>query len=388
MASECPDPTITEQPSPASACAGSGTPTFTVTAFVNSGTPLYQCEVKPTGSGATFTPLANNGVYSGVNTASLTVTNPPSSMNGYAFRVVISRDCGSFVTSQAAVLTVNALPAVTLGANPAVNYGITSATLAYGDLSGAPDQYRIDYDAAAETAGFTDATLTSLPASPITLGVPGAPTTTGTFQGLLVVKNSTTGCESMGYAFTVTINPLLQGSLTGDTICVGGTGQLTWNAESGTGPFTVVYNPGNKARTGIYSGVPFGADPNPAVNTIYTLVSVTDANSATRTSGFTGGTATITVNTPPAFTVQPNGISCFDAGDGALTLTVSGGMQPYSYRISADGGSSWIGGGSGWTAFTDPDGTGQVIASLGPADYTIEVMDKKGCVQINGTVIP
>ena len=54
--------------------------------------------------------------------------------------------------------------------------GTTSANLAYSNPSGSPDQYRIDYNAAAEANGFVDVPLTSLGATPIVLVVPaGAP---------------------------------------------------------------------------------------------------------------------------------------------------------------------------------------------------------------------
>ncbi len=96
---------------------------------------------------------------------------------------------------------------------------------------------------------------------------------------------------------------LPQGSMSANgPFCASGTGQLTWTATSGTGPFSVTYNDGvsNRTATNVTSGAAFNVFTNPVtVSTTYTLVSVTDDNNLTRTNGFTGGSATITVNSQP-----------------------------------------------------------------------------------------
>lgn len=124
-------------------------------------------------------------------------------------------------------ISVCSTPVFSLGASPSVCRGVTSTTLSYTVTSGfsAPNQYSIDYDAAANTAGFADVALTSLPSSPITLTVPGG-ASSGTYNGTLTIQNS---CGNTAAAnFTVTINPLPTGSITGpppfpgpsnDTLC-------------------------------------------------------------------------------------------------------------------------------------------------------------------------
>ncbi len=103
------------------------------------------------------------------------------------------------------VLTYNIVPTITLGANPSVLPGATSANLPYSATTGSPNQYSIDYNAAANTAGFVDVTNAALTASPIVLTVPGA-AASGTYNATLTVRNSTTGCVSSSTAFTVTIS--------------------------------------------------------------------------------------------------------------------------------------------------------------------------------------
>ena len=101
--------------------------------------------------------------------------------------------------------TINALPTITQGANPAVCQGITGANLSYSATTGSPSFYSIDYDAAANSAGFIDVVNATLPATPIVMVVPGA-VAAGTYNGTLTVTNSSTGCTSTGVAVAVTVN--------------------------------------------------------------------------------------------------------------------------------------------------------------------------------------
>jgi hypothetical protein len=87
--------------------------TFTASAS-GSGPFSYQWQVS-TDFGNTFSNISNGGVYSGVNTATLTITAPPVSMSGYQYRVVVNgaAPCAA-VNSRKAILTVNPLPVITI----------------------------------------------------------------------------------------------------------------------------------------------------------------------------------------------------------------------------------------------------------------------------------
>ncbi|MBL7775517.1 MAG: hypothetical protein JNK89_05910, partial [Saprospiraceae bacterium] len=54
-------------------------------------------------------------------------------------------------------------PTISLGASPTVCQGATSASLPYSGTTGSPNQYTIDYNAAAEAQGFVDVAYTALP---------------------------------------------------------------------------------------------------------------------------------------------------------------------------------------------------------------------------------
>ena len=109
---------ITSQPVNATVCTDK-VATFSVT--VTGTSPNYQWQ-ESTNGGTTFTNITNGGVYSGATTSTLTITNPPVSMSGNLYRVVIAgaAPCGN-VTSLNRILTVNPLPTVLIVASPYQN---------------------------------------------------------------------------------------------------------------------------------------------------------------------------------------------------------------------------------------------------------------------------
>ncbi|MCX6307210.1 MAG: hypothetical protein NT040_19770, partial [Bacteroidetes bacterium] len=159
----------------------------------------------------------------------------PNSASTFTVRVKTQNGCGYSLVVREGTFAPNRLPAITLGSNPSVCRGTTSANLTYATTTGSPDKYSIDYDATANTAGFTDVTNATLPASPIVLAVP-ATAAAGTYNGTLTVKNSTTGCISGAYAITVTVNPVPTISLgSNPSVCRGTTSaNLTYTATTGS----------------------------------------------------------------------------------------------------------------------------------------------------------
>jgi hypothetical protein len=96
-------------------------------------------------------------------------------------------------------------PTIILSATPDICSGAITGYLPYSLTSGDPDQYTIDFDEAANTAGFTDvASWTALPASPILIAVaPG--TANGTYNATITVRTSSPVNTSVPYPFTLTI---------------------------------------------------------------------------------------------------------------------------------------------------------------------------------------
>ncbi|MFZ1453077.1 MAG: M36 family metallopeptidase, partial [Ferruginibacter sp.] len=92
--------------------------TFTVAVTAGTGPHSYQWQVSTNGGG-TWANVNNGGVYSGATAATLTITAPPVTMNGYQYRAIVNgaAPCAA-QTSRAATLTVNPLPAFSISANP------------------------------------------------------------------------------------------------------------------------------------------------------------------------------------------------------------------------------------------------------------------------------
>lgn len=125
-------PSITAQPANATVCVG-GNATFTAGVSPAVSTTTYQWQISTDG-GASWTNLVNNATYSGVTTASLTVSAVTAGMNGYRYRLVVNGQCPpSPVTSASATLQVNQPPSVTAHpANVTVCTGRTATFTAAG----------------------------------------------------------------------------------------------------------------------------------------------------------------------------------------------------------------------------------------------------------------
>jgi len=120
------------------------------------------------------------------------------------FKLRVTDSSGNTDTKDFSV-TVNAHNlGITLGASPTVLQGTTSANLPYTATTGSPNQYSIDYDTTANTAGFVDVSNATLTASPIVLVIPGA-AAAATYNATLTVRDSATGCISSSVSFTVTV---------------------------------------------------------------------------------------------------------------------------------------------------------------------------------------
>jgi hypothetical protein len=102
-------PVINVQPLSVTVCEGA-TVDYSVVATGDGRT--YQWE-ESTDGGLNYLPIAEAGIYSGTQTAMLTITGVNAGMNGNRYRVVITGQCPPVVTSSNVALTVNVSPVVT-----------------------------------------------------------------------------------------------------------------------------------------------------------------------------------------------------------------------------------------------------------------------------------
>jgi len=149
----------------------------------------------------------------------------------------------------------------------------------------------------------------------------------GTYQ--LILSDS---CTTIQRVFTILSPDLLEVQLDSktDILCYGdSTGEIFITANGGTQPFDYVWqdefgntydrNVGNVFNDGDLTNIPSGK---------YTL-QVTDANQC-----LASFEVTLTQPDELIIQVQKEDLSCYDANDGSIDLTVSGGVAPYTYSWS------------------------------------------------------
>ncbi|RUT69737.1 hypothetical protein D0817_14030 [Flavobacterium cupreum] len=347
---------------------GAGQLTFTATA----GTGPYTIVYKENGgadrtatnvtSGTPFAPFTTPVIASTTYTL-VSVTGANTCVRSSAFTV------GS------AMITVNPLPQGSLTANgPLCETGAGQLTFTATAGTG---PYTIVY----KENGGANQTATN-----VTSGVPFATFTTPVIASTTYTLVSVTGANTCvrssaftGSSATITVNSLPQGSLTANgPFCGTGAGQLTFTATAGTGPYTIVYkeNGGaNQTATNITSGAAFATFTTPVISsTTYTLVSVTGSNSCARSSAFTGGSATITINPIPGTPIN-SGLTQPTCAIQTGTLVLSGLPNISSYTIVQSGSSA-----NNYTGGSGPDPTTYVVTGLAAGTYSFTVQYAGSCL--------
>jgi gliding motility-associated-like protein len=156
-----------------------------------------------------FDGMAEAALFADVTNAALsgspiTIAIPGGAAVGIYNAVLTVRNTavGCVSSDMPVTVSINPNPTITPAANTFVCIGTVIANLAY-TATDAPDVYLIDFDAAGEAAGFVDVGLTSLPATPIGVAVPGA-VLPGVYNASITASNSVTGCSSTAGSITVT----------------------------------------------------------------------------------------------------------------------------------------------------------------------------------------
>jgi subtilisin-like proprotein convertase family protein len=197
-------PAVTTQPVNTSVCAGSSA-TFTI---AGTGTNITYQWQESTNGGVTWTSLNNGAPYSGVNTVTLTINPTTAVMTNNRYRCVVSGICSPAANSNGAILTVKALPAITV--TPTSGCGGVEGSNGLALTAGGGDTYVWSpvaglFTNTGTTTAYTGTNLATVYAAP---KVFTSYTVTGT--------NTTTGCSSSATALinytppapTVTPNPV------------------------------------------------------------------------------------------------------------------------------------------------------------------------------------
>ena len=357
----CTAATVSTNPSNQSVCAN-GNAAFSVVA--SGSVASYQWQLSTDG-GATWNNVNNGGVYSNATTATLNITGVTSGLNNYSYRCLITGACSGTPTSNAATLTVSALPG---------SAGSVNGTATVCQNTGA---YAYSIASVSGATGYTWSLPTgaSITGGSNTNNITVSYSSTATSGNIIVTPTNTCGNGTASAAFAVTVNqlPSALGAISGATTSCSGIGQTYsvasvngatsytwtlpngWTGSSSTNSITATpsSNSGNVLVTANNScgsttaqtlavsvssapAIPGTITGSPIVcrgiNTTYSVAAVNGATSYTWTipSGWTGTSTTNSITVNPALvggniTVTANN-SC--GSSQAQTLAVSTGAIP------------------------------------------------------------
>ncbi len=250
---------------------------------------------------------------------------------------------GSCSVSTPVTVTPNPLPTITLDATTPVCNGGTSSSLSYTATTGTPTQYTIDFNAAAELAGFADVLSYTTLNSSIALTVP-AGAAPGTYTGTITVKNATTGCVSATpQTFTVVINtPVAITTQPSNSVSLVNSNASFTVAATGSG---LTYQWQESTDNGVTWNNISGA-----TSATYTAVSVTNAmngyqyqcivSGATPCTSVTSSVVSLTISTT-AIATQPLSTTICSNETATFTIATTGTTPTYQWQISTNSGTSW-----------------------------------------------
>jgi hypothetical protein len=339
-------------------CAGSN-PTFTIgTVSGTSGTVTIQWQVS-VNSGGSYSPVANGASYSGATTVTLTVLTVSTALNGNLYRCVVTDNTGS-TTSGAALLTVNATPAVSSATRATtVCDGATGAGLQVFNDATLSYQWQVSanngtsWSNATDGDGYTGGTTYDLTYPAATLSMNG-------YLYRYIATNTTTSCSATSIALDtlyVLSKPVFSSAPTNVTICPGGSTSFT---AAATGGATIAYQWEFKATaaasfTTVTNDAVFGgAQTNTLQLTSFTPTSgnsyqVRLVASYPSTLGCATASAlgVLSVRSLPAVTVQPRDTTVCANSNAQFKVTASGSVT-LLYQWQTDNGTS----GAAWSDVT------------------------------------
>jgi trimeric autotransporter adhesin len=289
-------PAITTQPSNQTVCAGS-TASFTVAA---------------TGTAITYQWRKNGVNIAGATSATYSKTNVTTADAG-TYDVVVSGQCPPAVTSNGVTLTVNTPPGIVSGA-PDQSLCVGSRFVARPTISGTSLTYQW-YKGSTALAGETRDSLVI------------ASVASGDAGTYILVVSGVCPPATVSDSMTLLVNgaPIITGQPTGSTVCLGASATFTVTA-SGSG-LTYQWRKGGTNIAGATSATYTIAATTATDGGSYDVV-ITSSCATTATSS----AVTLTVNMPPAITVQPTAQTSCLANSATFSVTATGAGLTYQWR--------------------------------------------------------
>lgn len=242
---------------------------------------------------------ACGGSFSPTSTQQTLTFTPPTvtAATPCLMSVQITDGCGHKFTNSTNVTIICAITVTPSATNPACN-GAATGSISFTATGGtAPFSY--NWTRGLATGSGTGTTIAGLVA--------------GTYN---VTVTSANGCSKSFSQVLTEPTPLSISPVSTNILCHGGlTGAIDLTTSGGTTPYT--YNWGGGVTTEDRASLAAGT---------YNAT-VTDANGCTQAA-----TATLTEPTAITVTTTPTNINCNGATTGAITTSVSGGVNPYTYN--------------------------------------------------------
>ena len=322
-----PAPAIVSQPQPQSVCTGSP-----VSFSVGASNVNYQWQVSTNG-GSTYTNI------SGATSSAYAISSAAVSQSGNLYRCELTNDCGATATSDAALLSVSGVTAVTnppqdlsvCEGNPATfQVGAVGASLTY--------QWQLSTDGGTVWSAIAGATSAQYVISNATTALNGN-------RYRCVVSGTCTPGTATSQAATLTVvvpatiisQPLSQvvcdgAAVSFSTTATGPELLYQWQVNTGAGYVNIT-------NTGIYSGA---TAATLSISTTTTAMSGYQyrclvSNAVCTVAAITNG-ATLTVNALPQISASPTSQTICTGSTISFAVTASGTAIAYQWQVNTGAG--------------------------------------------------
>ncbi len=353
-------PVVNTHPVDRDICIASNT-TFSV-----SGTAAginYQWYVN---TGSSWSALTNTGVYSGVTTATLSITGATVGMSGYMYRCVVGNLCAVTTTSNAATLKVS--NALTINSNPVSTTAcvgvVSSMSISATGVPTVTYQWQVNtgsgWSNVSNGAVYSGTTTNTITFNSPTLSMNGYMYRCIATNACGTPATSATATLTVATAATVTTQP------TDQVVCNGAATTSFVSAATSSAPINyqwqrlaygstwVNINNGNH-NGGNYSGVTTNTltvnNATPVISgSKYRCVYNTGCIPATLSN-----TVTITVNEAPAISATSTNQTICEGQGASFFVNASGAGLVYQWQVNS---------GSGWSNLSNGGGYANVTSNL------------------------
>ncbi|WP_333601508.1 PKD-like domain-containing protein, partial [Flavobacterium sp.] len=348
-------PAVVNQPLSSTICLGATPTTLSLTYANGAGTPNYQWYANTTNSNSGGSPI------SGATNATF---NPPATPAGtvyYYCNVTFPTLVGpcSLITTAAAEVTINQNPVIaseTTTICSSTTFTVTPTTTS-GNIIPLGTTYTWSAPTINPAGSITGASAQTVPQSNISQTLINTTTSPATVTYTVIPTSGT--CVGNSFTVTVTVNPSINPNVIAtNNSCFGvNIASITTNITGGI-PFSSgsPYQLNWTGPNGYTSTATAISNLSPGTYT----VSIADAGGCPYTNSYS-----ITEPTDIVITVNnENDITCYNANNGSINITVTGGTGSYSYT---------------WTKNSNPFAVTEDISNLAPGVYTVSVTDVNNC---------